>query len=327
MRITLNLIPLVLLLIAPPLAFVLGVPWYCWPIGYLIVFLSFQGSRAVALMHDSRQPGAAERLVLETISISHYVEKARWCLDRLGVEYVEEANVGIMGVFLIGRTVPRLRVGSSTIITGSNVILRYLYGRYSASRPNDAAFLHATADDLALEARIDRFGVHIRRWIYYHVLAEPELAIKVWGINDPWVPAWQRHVLRFAAPLFRWWLRKVLRIDKKGYEHSRTEALALLDDLDALLADGRRYLRGGDSPTYVDFTFASLAAIGVLPDEYGVDRAAACRLELREVPAAARPVIEAIRKRPCGKFVMRLYREERLADAARKRHATTHQRE
>ena len=33
---------------------------------------------------------SSSRLVLETISVSHYVEKVRWVLDYLAVPYTEE---------------------------------------------------------------------------------------------------------------------------------------------------------------------------------------------------------------------------------------------
>ena len=39
-------------------------------------------------------------LRLHTITFSHYVEKVRWCMDRLGIPYEEVPNAGILGVLL-----------------------------------------------------------------------------------------------------------------------------------------------------------------------------------------------------------------------------------
>merc|ERR1712156_1236167 len=47
-----------------------------------------------------------DRIILNTLPISHYVEKVRWCLDKSGLNYEEEKDVGIMGIIMTGRTVP-----------------------------------------------------------------------------------------------------------------------------------------------------------------------------------------------------------------------------
>ncbi len=44
-------------------------------------------------------------LVLETIAFSHIVEKVRWCLDRMGTDYGEEQDVGILGAVAAQRPV------------------------------------------------------------------------------------------------------------------------------------------------------------------------------------------------------------------------------
>ena len=44
-------------------------------------------------------------LVLETIAFSHIVEKVRWCLDRMGADYGEEQDVGILGAVAAQRPV------------------------------------------------------------------------------------------------------------------------------------------------------------------------------------------------------------------------------
>ena len=46
----------------------------------------------------------------------------------MGIEYVEEENCGIMGIFFTGLMVPAIRQGS-TRVSGSNFILKYLNGK------------------------------------------------------------------------------------------------------------------------------------------------------------------------------------------------------
>ncbi|MGI9248137.1 MAG: hypothetical protein ACR2QI_03940, partial [Woeseiaceae bacterium] len=49
-------------------------------------------------------PEKTPDLVLATISASHFVEKVRWSMDRLGVEYVEQTSGGTLGAYFGGRT-------------------------------------------------------------------------------------------------------------------------------------------------------------------------------------------------------------------------------
>ena len=82
-------------------------------------------------------------VVLETIAVSHFAEKARWCLDRLGIEYTEVCSGGLIGVIFTGRTVPRLSFRTGIVrssLGNSAEILRYLWGQYGA-RLENASFL------------------------------------------------------------------------------------------------------------------------------------------------------------------------------------------
>ena len=54
-------------------------------------------------------PAKVPELELETISASHFVEKVRWCMDRLGLVYTEKPAGGTLGAFFLGRTVPVLK--------------------------------------------------------------------------------------------------------------------------------------------------------------------------------------------------------------------------
>ena len=46
-----------------------------------------------------------KRLILEGLPVSHYVEKVRWCLDKLEVPFENEDDAGILGIFMLGRSV------------------------------------------------------------------------------------------------------------------------------------------------------------------------------------------------------------------------------
>lgn len=137
------------------------VAWLKWGAGgaaLAVLALALLGIviRLRATLVAARRPDAPLRL--HSISFSHYTEKVRWCLDRLGVEYEEVPNVGILGVFVTGRTVPSLEVPPGlTRIGDSPRILRYLWGEYAGRLSFErAGFLEPTQATLDLEQRFDR---------------------------------------------------------------------------------------------------------------------------------------------------------------------------
>jgi glutathione S-transferase len=83
------------------------------------------------------------------------------------------------------------------------------------------------------------------------------------------------------------------------------------DEMDQLLADGRRYLTG-ETLTFADITFASLGALAVLPPEYPGNRLGGRRMAATDIRDPRwRAEVEELRARPSGQFILRMYREER----------------
>ena len=166
------------------------------------------------------RPENVPDIVLETIPVSHYVEKVRWSMDRLGIDYVERAHGGTLGAYFTGRSVPQLRVRTyivQSVIGNSAEILRYLWGNYAATRAKEAAFLEPTAERLELEQRLDRYGRYLQVWIYHHILHDRELTLHLWGVHDPNVPGWQRRALRILFPLLKALIRKSFRLTDEHY--------------------------------------------------------------------------------------------------------------
>ncbi|MDH5176569.1 MAG: glutathione S-transferase C-terminal domain-containing protein [Gammaproteobacteria bacterium] len=278
----------------------------------LAVFLLGRVVRVVVTLRGLRQP--QPRLRLHTITFSHYVEKARWCLDRLGVPYDEVPNIGILGVLLSGRTVPWLEVPPGlTRISESSRILRYLWAEYAGALPADRTwFLEPTPAALQLEARLDRrLGVDVRVWLYEQLLRHPDLSYRSWGIAEPGIPRWQRALLLALRPVLAFAVRRMLGVTPARADRALARTREIFDEMDALLADGRRYLTGS-TLTFADITFASLGALAVLPPEYPGNRLGGPRLAVDDIPDVEwKAEIERFRARPSGQFILRLYREER----------------
>lgn len=262
-------------------------------------------------------PEKGPMLVLETISASHFVEKVRWCLDRLGIDYTERQSGGVLGVVFTGRSVPKLKLRTGIVqssLGNSPDILRYLWGAYAAPLGAQAAFLEPSKDRLQLENRIDRYGVDLQVWVYYHILAERELTLHAWGADNPLVPWWHRQLLRVLFPVLAVFIRRAFSITDEHYAKAVQHIDEMLEDIDIRLADGRRSILGDDDINYVDIAFASISGLWLQPDGYGGGKADASRIARNRVPAPMRGDIERwIEDYPkAAAFIARLYEEERI---------------
>lgn len=240
-------------------------------------------------------PERTPDLVLASISASHFVEKVRWSLDRLGVDYEEQTSGGTLGAYFRGRTVPQLKVRTGivrSVIGNSPDILRYVYGRYLPERPDRAAFLEPTAERVAFEHRLDGYGVSLQVWVYYHILQDRELTLHAWGRDDPATPAWQRLALRVLYPLLAFMIRFSFKINDEHFARSVARIEALLGDINADLTDGRTSLLGGDEINYTDLTFAAFTGLWLMPEGYGGGKADNVRIERDRAPKAMRADIE-----------------------------------
>jgi len=263
-------------------------------------------------------PEKQAAIVLETISASHYAEKARWCMDRLGINYTERQSSGILGVLFTGRTVPRLKFQTGLVrssIGNSREILRFLWGEYAAQPGNDAAFLETSPERLELERRIDRYGADLQVWIYYHLLLDRELTLHLWGADHPSVPWWQRALMRPLFPLLSGFVRRVFSINDAHYAKAVEHVDQMLADIDTRLADGRASILGDEKINYIDITFAAISGLWMQPDNYGGGMAEASRVARNKLPAPMRADIERwIEDYPrAAAFIVRMYEQERMA--------------
>lgn len=240
-------------------------------------------------------PEHAPDLVLATISASHFVEKVRWSLDRLGVDYEERCSAGTLGAFFRGRTVPQLKAKTGivrSVIGNSSDILRYVYGRYLHEDPDRASFLEPTAARVEFERRLDAYGVSLQVWVYYHLLEDRDLTLHAWGANNPETPGWQRLALRALFPFLARMIRFSFKIDDTGFAKAVARIEDLLADIEANLADGRKSLLGGADTNYTDLAFAAFTGLWLMPEKYGGGKADAVRVEREAVPAAMRSDID-----------------------------------
>ncbi|MGD8905958.1 MAG: hypothetical protein PVG58_03605 [Gammaproteobacteria bacterium] len=313
MRLSRRALPALALIVSPLLVAVAGMG-PAGAIGLVAAVLLWRWAVVVLALFNS--PTGPE-LRLETIPASHFVEKVRWCLDRLGVSYREIPDMGALGVFVTGRTVPRLlvRTGAVTSVIGNSPdILRYLWGRYGLSPEGRGDFLRPTEASVALEARLDRYGVDLQRWVYYHVLPHRRLTLRAWGSGDPHVPLWQRATASILYPLLRGLMRRAFRLSETAHGRGVARIEGLLSDMESRLSDGRESILGDGRLSFADITLASLTGLWLQPPAYGAGRADKTRIPVELMPAPMAADIHRWRTEypRLVSFVERLYENERF---------------
>jgi len=149
---------------------------------------------ARALINMRRVTAPDDSVILHSLAPSHFCEKTRWQLQRLGVRYREKCTLGI-SFMLTGYSLPTVRFPtgwSGSYISDSSHIARYLWGLYS-TEPH-ALWLKPTPETLELEKLADGAGKAMQRYLYYYLLAYEDgkyldVARFAWGSNEPMVPA------------------------------------------------------------------------------------------------------------------------------------------
>jgi glutathione S-transferase len=242
-------------------------------------------------------------LRLLTIPISHYCEKARWALDRAGIDYREERHV--QGIHRLaarraggGSTVPVL-VTPERVIGESREIVAWVDARLATEH----RLLGRSADAQSLCERFDgRLGPAARRLMYVHMLDQRALALRY---NNQGVPAWERRALVVGWPLMSRFVGRVLGI-APGIELEDERAVwEELDLVAARLAGGVPYL-AGERFGAEDLTFACMAAAVVFPPVYGV------RLpQPHELPARTAALVQRARAHPAGAHALKMFAEHR----------------
>jgi len=244
---------------------------------------------------------------LITIAISHYCEKARWALERLGVPFVEEAHAP-----LFHRLATRRRGGGQTVpvlvtpqgsFTDSTAILHYLDQTALADcklYPAEESLRQQVED---LETLFDeQLGSAARQWVYSYLMENPSLIRQLWQINSP---SLERRLLPALFPVIWPIARRRLEINPVTAASSLETIQQVFKTVGDLLQDGRSYLVG-DRFTAADLTFAALATPVLFPANRRVKS-----LELGDVPTAMATQIKAFRESPAGAYALRLYRKER----------------
>lgn len=249
---------------------------------------------------------ATARTHLRVISVpaSPYCELARWTMDRRGIAYIEQGHVPGFHIFWTRRAGGGADVPVTVTPEGTLRNARELVQHVDARTPRELRLLPAEQPEAVelFDYAYDTIGIAVRAWAYAYMLPVRASTLRVWATN---VTAPERLLVRPLYPLLARTVGRTLRLDADTIPRCRAEIDAGFERLDALLADGRRYLAGGRL-TGADLALASLTAPALLPPQYRGPQQT-----WDEMPPAMREDIERWRTRPTARFVYRLYQEER----------------
>jgi glutathione S-transferase len=249
---------------------------------------------------------------LVTIPFSHYCEKARWALDRAGIDYVEKPHLPMFAwvpALRAGgrRTVPVL-VTDDEVLTDSHAVLRWVDGRAKnvGLYPEDIAREVEELEDL-----FDRKVGPATRRLAYHSLMRPDL-VPVRALFSHSGPRWEIAVARATLPVMAKMMRRGLKIDEAGAARSEESLAKVLAEVEARLEKSGGPWLFGDRFTAADLTLAALMVPAVAPpaSERWLGR---CFMDGDEV----HPLVERARDSIAGRFVLSAYEKERAVTIAR----------
>jgi glutathione S-transferase len=250
---------------------------------------------------------ASNDLRLITIPMSHYCKKARWGLERLGIAYREVRHLQVFHyphTFWVshGPSVPVL-IDGDVVVADSTNILKYLE-RYAA--PGMALYPDDPDERAGVDELEDLFdevlGVESRRWVYFQFSAHPLQALRIAGQG---VPAAETLLAPLIYPLFRLLIRLLVNPNSATVETGLKQVRGIVQKTDALLAQRQPYLLGPRF-TAADLALACMMAPLVLPRNYGIHLP-----DVEELPIAARATVREFRDTDTGRYVLRLFAEER----------------
>lgn len=137
------------------------------------------------------------------------------------------------------------------------------------------------------------------------------MALKTWGINETEIPPWQKTLLKLFFPIIKKFLIHGLDINKEHADKNLKRSEEFFEEMDKIL-NKNKFILGTEKPTYIDYAFASLAAIYALPDQYGGPRLTPeSRIKLTDFSLEFQKGVKKFRNTPSGKFVLNMYAEHR----------------
>lgn len=233
--------------------------------------------------------------ILYQFPISHYCEKIRWAMDYKGLDYSLKNLFPGLHLRTTKKMAPKtylpILIDHGEQVQNSHVILNYLDKTYpeKSLSPKDPELL---AQAMEWEKYCDvEIGVHVRRFGYHYLLAEPKTVIPFFTQGGPW---WGPLFFKLFFSKLEPVMRKVMSIDQAGADKSQERIQQAIDKLDE--AYQQQEFLVGDSFSRADLAAASLLAPIIMPEGYGLDWPKTMPAKLQEFADKNQQKLERYRK-------------------------------
>jgi len=208
--------------------------------------------------------------VLYQFPISHYCEKIRWAMDYKGLDYKLKNLFPGLHLRTTKKMAPKtylpILIDNGEQVQNSHVILTYLDDIYPEKplTPKEPELLQQAME---WEKYCDvEIGVHVRRFGYHYLLAEPKTVIPFFTQGGPW---WGPLFFKLFFSKLEPVMRKMMSIDQAGADKSEIRIQQAIDKLYDVYKD-KEFLVG-DQFSRADLAAASLLAPLITPQGYGLD--------------------------------------------------------
>lgn len=239
-------------------------------------------------------------------------ELARWVMRHHNVDFIEKRHT-----LPLLPWVSRLNGGASVplYIRGEQVIegVRPIIDHFESIAMDDKKLI-PNVHETDIEASWQSFNQELRQavvtWAYTNLLPHRDIMIQPLSLDCPWYEQLFVHAL-YNVPKRILWNR--LNLSKPAADEALVLIRKKFTEVDALLADGRRYLLG-DRMTLADLAFAVSGAPVVVPNGYGGFQYGPSPIpDVEQFPEELQQTILAMRDTRAGQFILRMYTEERYA--------------
>ncbi len=255
---------------------------------------------------------ANEKRIPKVISFSPSAdcELGRWVLLFHGIDYVEKRHAPPF-FFLINK----LNGGKSFILFIDKGLklntVRTIIDHFDRLAEPERKLIpdeSAQAIETSWHSYNTELGEAVVTWAYSNLLPHKEIMIRPLSLGSPWI---ERFFVKHCYNLPEKLMWKSLKLNKAAADEALLVIQSKFQEVDQILSDGRKFLLG-DRMTLADMAFAVSGAPLVLPAGYGGYQYEQGPIPMFEqFPIELQEIISAMRLTTAGKFILRLYAEER----------------